>query len=319
MVGQRRSLLPSWCSPVDRRSKASRHQRQADHHRGRPLHPRRKNTQPVKSTRARLDCRCPRQAFLSVVFRDEVAGMVPLFTLNPFSLGEVGMLFSTRKVRPRPQAEGMISYLSRDRCGHGTGIARTCRRHHQSDLGNHHHHHVQSRRIDEHPQTILCPADWLDVHFPRHLQHKSIYDQNYGTIFGTAIDLGLYSYQGIIGADFLALTLMGADALNVLLVMALHTEGHRSRQRMERRYSFGDCAVLYSGATVNVHWWVQVCRCRTCLGRCRRNVDAHLHSWHRVGTPPTMSATGRYRKRVPSCLSSGWDGRWYGGFLRSPS
>ena len=53
---------------------------------------------------------------------------------------------------------------------------------------------------------------------------ESIYDQNYGVIWVTAIDLGLYSYQGITGADFLALTLMGADtALNVLmLIMALH-------------------------------------------------------------------------------------------------
>ena len=53
---------------------------------------------------------------------------------------------------------------------------------------------------------------------------ESIHDQNYGVIWVTAIDLGLYSYKGITGADFLALTLMGADtALNVLmLVMALH-------------------------------------------------------------------------------------------------
>ena len=41
----------------------------------------------MKSTRARLNCTCPRQAFVSVVFPNQVAGTVPLFTLNPFSDG----------------------------------------------------------------------------------------------------------------------------------------------------------------------------------------------------------------------------------------
>jgi len=53
---------------------------------------------------------------------------------------------------------------------------------------------------------------------------EAILEQYYFVIYPTSIDLGLYSYQGIVGADILALTLMGTDsALNILMIiMALH-------------------------------------------------------------------------------------------------
>ncbi|MDP6199627.1 MAG: hypothetical protein QF531_02550 [Candidatus Poseidonia sp.] len=65
---------------------------------------------------------------------------------------------------------------------------------------------------------------WTFIFLAIYHSVESIFDQYYGPVWVTAIDLGLYTYRDITGADLLALTLMGADsALNVLmLIMALH-------------------------------------------------------------------------------------------------
>ena len=75
---------------------------------------------------------------------------------------------------------------------------------------------------------------WTFIFLAIYHSLESIFDQYYGTIWVTAIDLGLYTYQDITGADILALTLMGADtALNILmLIMALHIPKDIGQGRM---------------------------------------------------------------------------------------
>ena len=86
---------------------------------------------------------------------------------------------------------------------------------------------IMSNRDDStntHKRFSALLIGWTFIFLAIYHSIESIFDQYYGTIWVTAIDLGLYSYQDITGADLLALTLMGADtALNVLmLIMALH-------------------------------------------------------------------------------------------------
>lgn len=86
---------------------------------------------------------------------------------------------------------------------------------------------IMSNRDDSkntHKRFSALLIGWTFIFLAIYHSLESIFDQYYGTIWVTAIDLGLYTYQDITGADILALTLMGADtALNILmLIMALH-------------------------------------------------------------------------------------------------
>ena len=86
---------------------------------------------------------------------------------------------------------------------------------------------IMSNRDDSkntHKRFSALLIGWTFIFLAIYHSVESIFDQYYGTIWVTAIDLGLYTYQDITGADILALTLMGADtALNILmLIMALH-------------------------------------------------------------------------------------------------
>ena len=86
---------------------------------------------------------------------------------------------------------------------------------------------IMSNRDDSkntHKRFSALLIGWTFIFLAIYHSVESIFDQYYGTVWVTAIDLGLYTYQDITGADILALTLMGADtALNILmLIMALH-------------------------------------------------------------------------------------------------
>ena len=86
---------------------------------------------------------------------------------------------------------------------------------------------IMSNRDDSkntHKRFSALLIGWTFIFLAIYHSVEGIFDQYYGTVWVTAIDLGLYTYQDITGADILALTLMGADtALNILmLIMALH-------------------------------------------------------------------------------------------------
>jgi len=77
---------------------------------------------------------------------------------------------------------------------------------------------------NSHKRFSALLIGWTFIFLAIYHTVESLLDQYYFTVYPTGIDLGLYSYQGIVGADTLALTLIGTDtALNILmLVMALH-------------------------------------------------------------------------------------------------
>ena len=77
---------------------------------------------------------------------------------------------------------------------------------------------------NSHKRFSALLIGWTFIFLAIYHTVESLLEQYYFTVYPTGIDLGLYSYQGIVGADTLALTLIGTDTvLNILmLVMALH-------------------------------------------------------------------------------------------------
>ena len=77
---------------------------------------------------------------------------------------------------------------------------------------------------NSHKRFSALLIGWTFIFLAMYHTVEALLGQYYFETYPTAIDLGLFSYQGIVGADILVLILFGTDtALNILmLVMALH-------------------------------------------------------------------------------------------------
>ena len=77
---------------------------------------------------------------------------------------------------------------------------------------------------NSHKRFSALLIGWTFIFLSLYHTAEALLEQYYYPIWPSSIDLGLYSYQGIVGADTLALILFGCDAvLNIImLVMALH-------------------------------------------------------------------------------------------------